>query len=60
MEGFSVNTAKSFLMRNVKIHLTEDQVIGSILLAEIQKDKFVGNAFVKCVPYKMRNTFRIP
>ena len=60
MEGFSVNTTKSFLGWNVKIHLTEDPVIATILLTEMQKDKFVGNAFVKCVPYEMRNTFRIP
>jgi len=60
MERFNVNTAKSFLGRHVKIHLTENPVIAAILLAEIQKDKFVGNAFVKCVPYKTRNTFRIP
>ena len=34
-------------------------MIATTLLAEIQKDKFVGNAFVKCVPYEVGNTFRI-
>ena len=60
MEGFGVNTAKSFLGRNVNLHLKDDSVIVNVLLAEIQKDKFGGNPFVKCVPYGRRNTFRIP
>ena len=60
MEGFGVNTAKSFLGRNVNLHLKDDSVIINVLLAEIQKDKFRGNTFVKCVPYGRRNTFRIP
>jgi len=60
MEGFGVNTAKSFLGRNVNLHLKDDSVIVNVLLAEIQKDKFRGNTFVKCVPYGRRNTFRIP
>ena len=60
MEGFGVNTTKSFLGRNVNLHLKDNSVIVNVLLAEIQKDKCRGNTFVKCVPYGRRNTFRIP
>lgn len=60
MEGFGVNTAKSFLGRNVNLHMKDGSVIVNVLLAEIQKDEFRGNAFVKCVPYGRRNAFRIP
>ena len=55
MEGSGVNTAKPFLGRNVNLHLKDDSVIVNVLLAEIQKDKFRGNTFVKCVPYGRRN-----
>ena len=62
MEGFgkfSINMAKSLLGKNVNLHLKDGSVIVNVLLAEIQKDEFGGKAFVKCSPYKRRNTLRI-
>jgi len=59
MERFSTNTAKSLLGRNVNLHLKDGSVIVNVLLAEIQKDEFKRNAFVKCVPYGRKNTLRI-
>jgi len=62
MEGFgkfSINMAKSLLGKNVNLHLKDGSVIVNVLLAEIQKDEFGGKAFVKCSPYRRRNTFRI-
>ena len=60
MEGFSINTAKSFLGRNVNLHLKDGSVIINVLLTEIQKDEFSGKAFIKCIPYRRRNAFKVP
>lgn len=61
MQGFSINTAKSLLGRNVNLHLKDGSVIINVLLAEIQKDEFRGKAFIKCVPYgRRKNAFKIP
>jgi len=60
MEGFSMNTAKSLLGRNVNLHLKDGSVIVNVFLAEIQKGEFKRKAFIKCVPYGRKNTLRIP
>jgi len=60
MERFSVNTAKSLLGKNVNLHLKDGAVIINVQLAEIQRDEFRREKFVKCVPYGNRGTFRIP
>ena len=59
MERFSTNTAKSLLGRNVNLHLKDGSVIVNVLLAEIQKDEFKRKTFVKCIPYRRKNTLRI-
>jgi hypothetical protein len=63
MEGFgkfSINMAKSLLGKNVNLHLKDGSVIVNVLVAEIQKGDFGAKVFVKCSPYRRRNTFRIP
>jgi len=61
MERFSINTAKSFLGRNVNLHLKDGSVIINVQLAEIRKDEFGKGSFVQCVPYgRNRNMFSIP
>lgn len=60
MERFSVNTAKSFLGKNVNLHLKDGSVIVNVLLSEIQRDEYERKAFVECVPYGNRNSFRVP
>ncbi len=60
METFNVNTAKSFLGRNVNLHLKDGSVIVNVLLSDIERDEFARHAFVQCVPYGRKNTFRIP
>jgi hypothetical protein len=60
METFGVNTAKSYLGRNVNLHLKDGSVIVNVLLTEIQKGEFKSNAFVECVPYRRKNAFKIP
>jgi hypothetical protein len=60
VEGFSLNTAKSFLGRNVNLHLKDGSVIINVQLAEIMKDDFRRENFVTCVPYGDRATLRVP
>jgi hypothetical protein len=60
MERFCMNTAKSFLGKNVNLHLKDGSVIINVQLTEIQKDEFGRQTFVKCIPYGDRNTFRVP
>ena len=60
MQRFNANTAKSLLGRNVNLHLRDGSVIVNVLLAEIEKDKFKRKAFIKCIPYKRKNAFKIP
>jgi len=60
MERFCMNTAKSFLGKNVNLHLKDGSVIINVLLAEIQKDDSRGDNLIKCVPYGRRNALRVP
>ncbi len=60
MERFSMNTARSFLGKNVNLHLKDGSVIINVQLTEIQKDELGRQAFLKCAPYGNRGTFRIP
>jgi len=60
MEKFSMNTAKSFLGKNVNLHLKDGSVIINVQLSELQRDEFRRETFVKCIPYGKRNEFRIP
>jgi len=60
MEKFSVNSAKSFLGKNVNLHLKDGSVIINVQFSEILKDELNRETFVKCVPYRKKDTFRIP
>ncbi len=60
IDKFCLNTAKSLLGRNVNLHLKDGSVIINVLLAEIQRDDYERNAFVKCVPYRARSPIKIP
>lgn len=59
MEKFSINTAKSYLGKNVNLHLKDGSVIINVQFSEILRDEFTREAFVKCVPYRRSDTFRI-
>lgn len=60
MEGFSVNTARSFLRRNVNLHLKDGSVIINVHLSGIVKDEFKRENVLTCVPYGNRATLRVP
>ena len=60
MESFSTNTAKSFIGRNVNLHLKDGSVIINVLLMEIEKDEFKRENFLKCVPYGKGKISKVP
>lgn len=55
-----MNIAKSFLGKNVNLHLKDGSVIVNVRLAEIRKDKLKGEVSVKCVPYGKAGALQIP
>jgi hypothetical protein len=60
VERFSVNTARSFLGRNVNLHLKDGSVIVNVQLAEIKRDEFRRQSFITCVPYGNKDAFKMP
>lgn len=60
MEGFSVNTARSFLGRNVNLHLKDGSVIINVHLSGIMKDELKRENVLTCIAYGKRNSIRIP
>lgn len=51
MENFSLNSAKSFLGKNVNLHLKDGAVIVNVLLTGIRKNDFGKGSLVEYVPY---------
>ena len=62
MDKFCVNTARSFLGRNVNLHLKDGSVIINVHIAGIRRDDFNRHNFLTCVPYGSRNggKFKVP
>jgi hypothetical protein len=60
MERFSINMARSFLGRNVNLHLKDGSVIINVQLAEVQKDEFSREKSVKCIPFGSRGAVTVP
>ncbi|MEM2118553.1 MAG: hypothetical protein QW840_00310 [Candidatus Bathyarchaeia archaeon] len=60
MERFCVNTAKSFIGRNVNLHLKDGSVIVNVQLSSLCKDEYERNTFVECVPHGSRSSFKVP
>lgn len=60
MDRFGMNTAKSFLGKNVNLHLKDGSVIVNVQLADIQKDELRRETHVKYVPYGSMGMIRIP
>jgi hypothetical protein len=50
MENFSLNSAKSFLGRNVNLHLKDGAVIVNVYLKRIRKGEGKRN-FLEYIPY---------
>ena len=59
MESFSLNSAKSFLGRNVNLHLKDGSVIVNVHLTSIRKGNFGKANLIEYVPYGNRKSTRI-
>jgi hypothetical protein len=60
MENISLNSAKSFLGKNVNLHLKDGAVIINVRLTGIRKSDFGKRNLVEYVPYGNRKTACIP
>jgi hypothetical protein len=52
MESFSLNSAKSFIGKNVNLHLKDGSVIINVHLTRIRKGEFGKGAFVEYAPHQ--------
>jgi hypothetical protein len=60
MENFSLNSAKSFIGKNVNLHLKDGSVIVNVHLTSIQKGAFGKGNLIQYTPYKARKPSLIP
>ncbi|MBN1244142.1 hypothetical protein JXA31_00950 [Candidatus Bathyarchaeota archaeon] len=60
MESFSLNSAKSFLGKNVNLHLKDGAVIVNVQLTGIRKNDFGKGSLVDYVPYGNRKSACVP
>jgi len=60
MESLGLNTVKSFLKKNVNLHLKDGAVIINVQLAAIRKDSFGKETLIEYIPYGNRKTVRVP
>jgi hypothetical protein len=60
MESFSLNSAKSFLGKNVNLHLKDGAVIVNVHLKNIRKGNFGKVNLIEYMPYKNRKLTCIP
>ena len=59
MENFSANSAKSYIGKNVNLHLKDGAVIINVQLTGIQKGAG-KNSIIEYMPYRHSRTTRIP
>jgi len=60
MESFSLNCAKSYIGKNVNLHLKDGSVIINVHLKGIKKTNFGKSNLVQYIPYKNRRQTSIP
>ena len=60
MESFSLNSAKSFIGRNVNLHLKDGAVIINVQLTRIRKGEVGRGTLLEYVPSGNRKVTRIP
>jgi hypothetical protein len=60
MENFCLNSAKSFLGKNVNLHLKDGSVIVNVQLTGLRKGDFGKGNFVEYVPYGNCKMGKIP
>lgn len=60
MYRMTINVAKSFLGKNVNLHLKDGSVIVNVRVDKIQKDPAKREVFLKCTPYGQDRFISLP
>lgn len=60
MESFSLNSAKSYLGKNVNLHLKDGSVIINVHLTNVKKGAFGKKNLLEFMPYRNRKLTAIP
>jgi hypothetical protein len=60
MESFSVNSAKSYLGKNVNLHLKDGGVIVNVKLTQIRNNELGRGRLLEYIAYGNRKVSRIP
>ncbi len=60
MESFSLNSAKSYLGKNVNLHLKDGAVIVNVHLTKISKHELGKGKLLEYIPYRNHKASRIP
>ncbi len=60
MESFSLNSAKSYLGKNVNLHLKDGAVIINVHLTKISKRELGKGKLLEYIPYGNQKPSRIP
>ena len=60
MESFSLNSAKSFLGKNVNLHLKDGAVIVNVQLTGIRKSDFGKRSIIDYTPYGNSKSACVP
>ncbi|MGB9914375.1 MAG: hypothetical protein ACPLIG_00350 [Candidatus Bathyarchaeales archaeon] len=60
MESFCLNSAKSFIGKNVNLHLKDGTVIINVQLTGIRKSELGKDSLVEYVPYGSGKSSQIP
>ena len=60
MESFSLNSAKSYIGKNVNLHLKDGSVIVNVHLKSIKKGNFRKSNFIEYIPFGKTETICVP
>lgn len=60
MESFNLNSAKSFIGKNVNLHLKDGAVIVNVHLKNIKKGNFGKGNFIEYTPYGNHRVAAVP
>jgi hypothetical protein len=60
MESFGLNSAKSYIGKNVNLHLKDGSVIVNVHLTSIRKVSLGKGSLIEYMPFRLRKLASIP
>ncbi|RLI27367.1 hypothetical protein DRO50_04640 [Candidatus Bathyarchaeota archaeon] len=60
METVNLNSLKSFIGKNVNLHLKDGSVIINVRLENLTRDELNGKLILRCVPFRKNKPLQIP